>query len=242
MSEKKYILIVGASSGIGEEIAKTISSKYNTLILLARRKEKLEEIQKGLKGDSLVYACDVTDYSRVADFFEYTQSNNIKFSGMVYTPGKYILKPFKSMDSGEFDSYFQINLFSFNELCRHFQSPKNSEKGASIVAISSYSAITLDAGLNAYPVSKCALNALVKVLSKELAKRMIRINAILPSHVLSVVGGGEFSSEQTEERESHVALGQIPKAEVAKLVSLLLSDDTKHMTGELLTISAGWRM
>lgn len=242
MKDKKYILIVGASSGIGAATARSLSDSNTTVLLLARRKEKLLEVQKQLSGDSEIFSCDVSDYRQIGSFFDYIKEKGIKLSAMIYTTGVCFVKPIKTMECGELEHMFKTNVFGFFEMCRHFQSPKVSERGASIIALSSYASVSNEAGMSAYSMTKSAINSAVKVMSKEFAKREIRVNAILPAHVMSKMASedNDWNDSEIQEIREKQALGIIPIEEIVSLIRFLLSDETKHMTGELLTISAGY--
>lgn len=239
---QKYILIVGASSGIGAATAKALSNSETTIILMARRVDQLEAVQKTLSGNSIIAPCDVCDYSQIDLFFQSLREKDIKLSALIYTAGICYVKTIKMMTPGDLDEMFRINVFGFYEMCRRFQSPKISERGASIIALSSYASISKETGMSAYSMTKSAINSAVKVMSKEFAKREIRVNAILPAHVMSKMASedNDWNDSEIQEIREKQALGIIPIEEIVSLIRFLLSDETKHMTGELLTISAGY--
>ncbi len=83
----KYILVVGASSGMGAAVAKTISNDETTVILMARREEQLRLVQKELRGEFIVYACDVCDYSQIGSFFDFLEEKKILLSAITYIAG-----------------------------------------------------------------------------------------------------------------------------------------------------------
>ena len=91
------------------------------------------------------------------------------------------------------------------------------EDGGRIVAISSIASLTKPAGLAAYVAAKSALNAYIEVLAKELQKRRITANALLPSTL------GE---------------GGVPLERVNAAIAFLLSDDASSITGQLIALTA----
>ena len=241
--EQKVIVIVGASSGIGAAISKELSEDNNLLILVGRRENRLREVQKSLRGESQIAVCDLSSNDQLTDLFEKIQEKGVKLSGLVYCAGVWALKPCKAMEPGEIERIFQINLFSFYEMCRLFVSPKISVKGASILGMSSIASLRPEAGISAYAMSKSAMNSMVKVLACEFMKREIRINAILPADTMSKMGVGEeeYSEEECQSIKQYQPLGVIPLKEVAEVAKFLISDSSKHMTGELITISGGYQ-
>lgn len=244
MSEIKSVLITGATGGIGEAVAKSLSSEGYELILVGRRPERLEALQKKLPGNSKIFQVDLTDSDDIEILFEKIRNDNIKLYGMVYCAGVCCIKPIKAMESGELEAMFRTNVFGFYEMCRHFQSPKVSEKGSSIVALSSYASLTNESGMSAYAMSKAAMNSQVIVLSKEFVKRGIRVNAILPANTMSKMGTGstDWENEEIEELKKTQPLGPIPLSEITEMISFLMSERAAHVTGELFSISAGYRV
>ena len=98
----------------------------------------------------------------------------------------------------------------------------------------------------AYSASKAALNSVVKTMAKEFIRRKIRVNAVLPSGVMT--GMTEEKGElietvqgvvQSLKHENVQGLGMISPEQVAEEVAFLLSDKTLYKTGELEVISGG---
>lgn len=236
-------MVVGASSGMGAAVAKAISNDETTVILLARREEQLRLVQKELRGESIVYACDVCDYTQISSFFDFLKEKKILLSAMIYTAGICFVKPIKAMEAGELDRMFAVNVFGFYEMCRHFQSPGVSVKGASIVAFSSYASVTKESGMSAYAMTKTAMNTSVQVMAKEFSKRRIRVNAILPANTVSKMGQIEdvWSDDEKKAISEVQPLGLIEFEEIVEVVSFLISDMSAHVTGTLIEISAGYK-
>ena len=91
------------------------------------------------------------------------------------------------------------------------------EDGGRIVAISSIASLTKPAGLAAYAAAKSALNAYIEVLAKEVSKRRITANALLPS----TLGEGGVTHQQ-----------------INAAIAFLLSDDAAPISGQLIALSA----
>lgn len=238
----KYYMIVGASAGIGKEIAKKLSSVDTTVVLVARRKDRLVDLQSALKGNSIVIPCDLMRTEDIESVFDILAEKNIRLDGLVYCAGVVFVKTLKSMDKNDLENMFRVNVFGFYEMCRCFQKVKVSHKGAAIVGISSYAAVSKETGMSAYAMTKEAMNVQVQVLAKELLKRKIRINTVMPANVMS-----KMDNEHNEWTEQEIAaitqkqpLGIIPIASVVDLVLFLLSDHARYITGESIAISAGY--
>lgn len=238
----KYYLVAGASSGIGQETAKQLSDKDTTVILVSRRKEALEEVRKELMGPGITVPCDLAVQEEIDHLFEFLENEEIRLDGMIYCAGICYTKTLKVMNQDDLENMFRINVFGFYEMCRRFQKVKVSNKGAAVVGVSSYAAVTKEAGMSAYAMTKEAMNTQVQVLAKEFVKRKIRINAVMPANVMSKMGGGsnEWTKEEIDSIEKMQPLGIIPIDRVVDLILFLLSDRAKYITGECVAISAGY--
>lgn len=240
----KYYMITGASSGIGREMAKQLSNEDTTVILLARREERLQELKKELNGHGIVMSCDLTNAEEIESAFEELRKQDIKLDGLVYCAGVCFTKSIKVMRSHDIEKMFRINTFGFYETCRQFQKVKASNRGASIVGVSSYAAVEKEAGMSAYAMSKEAMNVQASVLAKEFTKRKIRINTVLPANVMSKMAceNNDWTEEEIADIERKQPLGIIPIDNVVKVIRFLLSEDARYITGESIAISAGYQV
>lgn len=238
----KYYLVAGASSGIGRETAKQLSDNDTTVILVSRRKSTLEGVQKELTGDSIVVPCDLTVPEQIEHLFKVLSDKQIKLDGMVYCAGICFTKALKVMDGDDLENMFRINVFGFYEMCRHFQKVKVSNKGAAIVGISSYAAITRETGMSAYAMTKEAMNVQVQVLAKEFIKRKIRINTVMPGYVMSKMNGEDnvWTEEEIAWAEQKQPFGLIPIESVVKVIRFLISEDADYITGEAIAMNGGY--
>lgn len=239
----KYYLIVGASSGIGREMANKLSNEETTVFLVARREEKLKEVQCELAGQSVILPCDVSREEDIEQIFEKIKIQNIKLDGMVYCAGICYTVPIKNMIRGELENMFRINVFGFYEMCRMFANRNISNKGAVIVGVSSFSSVTRETGMSAYAMSKEAMNVQVQVLAKEFAKRRLRINTVMPAIVKSKMSCEDnvWTEEELAKVRKKQPFGIIPIENVTAVIQFLMSDEASYITGETIAISAGYQ-
>ena len=242
---KNYI-IIGATSGIGRACAKKLSGKDNTLIVVGRNKEKLDWLKNNLGGTVIPVQYDLSDLYQVKEIYSVCQTSSIKLDGMVYSAGVDGTWPVKVNPIDKMRTMMEINCFAFAELAKLFYSSRISNKGASIVAISSIASLTMEPGMMSYSASKAALNAVVKTMAKEFIRRKIRVNAVLPAGVSTPMAEmkDELLAEVQEVYKGNteknvLGLGMIPPEQVAEQVAFLLSDYAAFKTGELEVLSAG---
>ncbi len=238
----KYYLVTGASSGIGREVARQISNEDTTVVLVARREDKLKELQLELIGPSVVIPCDLRRSVDIKNVFDELSKKKIKLDGLVYCAGICFVKPIKIMEENELQDMFQINVFAFYEMCRYFSQVSVSNKGACIVGVSSYAAVSKEAGMSAYAMTKESMNVQTQVLAQEFLKRKIRINTVMPAHVMSKMAEDEntWTEEELEIVKRKQPLGIIPIDNVVKVIKFLLSRDAQYITGQSISINAGY--
>lgn len=237
----KCILVTGASSGMGKEVARYLDSLGCWVVLTARRKEKLLSLQEELRGDTAVFSADLQKEEDVEALFGFCREKGIRLDGLVHCAGVNELAPISMMDITEAKRTMDVNFFSFLQLGKHFYSKKNSNAGSSLVAISSIFSLSGQCGNGQYAASKAAVNSAVKTMAQEFLRRKIRVNAILPHYVDTDMmkrareGGG--ISEQ--DPANSLPLGVIDPMEIAYLAEYLLSDCSAKMTGTLIPITSG---
>ena len=163
---------------------------------------------------------------------------------MVYCAGICSITPIKAMDMDALKDMFQINVFAFYQMCKCFAQRSVSEKGSVIVGVSSYAAVTREAGMSAYAMTKEAMNVQVQVLAKEFLKRKITINTVMPANVKSKMACecNDWTEKEIGNVESRQTLGIIPIEAVVNTILFLMSEAGKYITGENLAISAGYQI
>lgn len=115
------------------------------------------------------------------------------------------------------------------------------EREACVIAISSVNAVLPPKGAAIYGASKAALDLWTRAMAKELGPRGIRVNAVAPGAVN--IPEAPRDAELTEAFEQMTALGQLAEpSDIAHAVCFLASDRARAITGEVLTVSGGYRL
>lgn len=236
--QNKYILITGASQGIGAQTAEYLSAQGMSVIMVARNKDKLEKIKAKLPEQSYIYPYDLSKLEQIKEIFDFCADLGIKLNGMVHCAGVNRDIPIRNNNLEMMLETLTINYMSFVELSKYFIKKKYSEDDSSIVAISSHATNIISSGMSTYTSSKAALEATVKVMAKEILKRKIRVNAIAPACVdTEMIANAPFI-----DRENLVIsqpLGLIEPKYISFLVDFLLSEKAKYITGAIIPVSAG---
>lgn len=236
MNSVHTVLITGASSGIGKAMVKYLSASGYRVVLVARHLGKLQEVVGEISGESLCIPYDLQDLCNIENIFKKCSENGIKLYGMVHCAGINRDQPVKTNNLNDMIEVMNLNLMSFIELAKYFYKRKYSEDGGAIVAMSSMAAFDCAKGMCTYSASKAGVDAAVQVMSKEFAKRKIRVNSIQPSFVNTPMARMTVNYEAKFNAQP---LGVIEPQYIAYLAGFLLSDEAKYISGSNIKVSAG---
>ncbi|MFW3341644.1 SDR family oxidoreductase [Aliarcobacter butzleri] len=242
----KKILVTGASSGLGREVAIHLSELGAKVVLIARDEERLKETISLMKQTEIhkyfLYDLEnIEDISTlVTNCVEY---DNVKFDGFVHCAGIPAIYPLKVLDYKKFEKVFKINTYSYLEIIKHLSKKQNLNDEASIVFISSLTTKILAKGEIAYMMSKVSAENIAKVLSAELIKRKIRVNNVVSGAIQTTMLENTESTRllntdsYTEENDTLYKI--LSPREVSNLILFLLSDSAKYIIGENYLIGGG---
>ena len=238
----KKILITGASRGIGRGTAEYLLAQGAEVVLVARNKEKLVEIETQYPARVYSYPYDLSDLEHIEEIFKFCADKVGKLDGMFHAAGLSNNATVKTLELVEMKNMFDVNYFSSAQLGKFFMNQKYSQKGSGIVYMSSLASFLCEKGMSQYCASKAAVNALVSVMSKEGFKRRIRVNAIAPAYVDTEMAWG--AKEEHEDFDGYLnqiqPYGMIPVCQIAYLTEYLLSDRASFITGAIIPVSGGY--
>lgn len=224
---ERHILITGASSGIGREIAVILAQQGAILGLSGRNTAELEKTSQMLEGDRhYIIPADLSKVDDTSDIFERALQAAGKLDGLVYSAGVIPTVPLQMTTMRKNEEVFRVNFFAFVDMVRNYAKPKFS-RGGSIVGISSIASVKPEKGQTIYAASKAAMNTAVEAIAQEIYSKGIRINTILP-------GITQTTGEQDDNLQLIVQqqlLGWINPADIGKLCVYLLNDAAKSVSG-----------
>ncbi len=235
---KKNILVVGATGGIGQSTVKYLIESGYFVVAVGRNEKVLSDLENKYTDNILVYKYDLTDLDNVESIFQYLKEKNIVLDGMVHSAGISYDVAIRQIDISKLEEVTKVNYMSFVSFMRCFAKKKYTNDGGGVVAISSTAATRLTKSMCIYSASKAALEASVVVAAKELLPRKIRVNAIEPAFVNTPMAETALSAKETD-IDAIQPLGLIEPENIASMVEFLLSDKAKYMTASVVTMSAG---
>lgn len=236
----KYVLITGASGGIGQAVAYHLAEKgYQLYLHYNQNEESIKELLNKLspfKGEYIPIHADLAEpegYLKVSSQI-FSLDAIVHCGGM----GQYGLLMDLKLD--EAMALMNVHVLSLLMLTKELLPKLISKKSGNIVVITSIWGQTGAACEVAYSAAKGAQISFVKALSKEVALNGIRVNAIAPGAIETPMMAG-FTEEETERIAFEIPMGRLGQAEeIAKGTAFLLSDDSSYITGQVLAINGGW--
>jgi len=184
----KVALITGASSGIGEELARQLGQAGARLTLVARRRELLENLGQRIahahSPKPLVMECDVTRHGDLESAVAETVKQWGKLDVVVANAGFGVVGQLKKLSMHDYRRQFETNVFGVLRTIYATLSEIEKTSGH-IVIIGSVSGWTASPGASPYSMSKFALRSLANSITPELRLAGVRVTLISPGYVAS---------------------------------------------------------
>jgi len=242
----RHILVTGGSSGIGRQVAITISELGARVSIIARNEKRLQEVLHSLHGQNhAVYSFDLADTDGIEKLISRIVSEQGKFDGMMFCCGIGEHVPLNMTKPKYSEQVMRVNYFSYAETLRCISKSRNCNSGASFIGMSSVSGMQGDKGLLAYSASKGAMISATRCAAKELSGKNIRVNCIATGYIggtniyqsiASRLGQAEMENFANENQ-----LFGIGKPEyIADAVVFLLSDASRYITGTTMLVDGGY--
>ena len=239
----KTAVVTGASKGIGAEIAKGLAAEGAAVVVnYASSKDGADRVVADVKakgGKAIAVRGDVAKASDVKKIFAETQKAFGRLDILVNNAGVYNLLPLEGVTEQEFHRHFNINvlglLLATQEAAKLF-----GDDGGSVINIGSAITELTPPNSVVYTATKGAVDAVTRVLAKELGPRKIRVNSINPG-VVETEGthaAGVIGSDFEEQSVARTPLGRTGRPDdIAPVAVFLASDESRWVTGDTLTVS-----
>lgn len=239
---KGRVLISGAATGIGCEIARKLAEDGFSLTLHcnSHKDEALklaQELSEVYGVETNVLSFNLTDKEESSRILLDDIEKNGAYWGIVSNAGITNDLPFPAMTYEDWYKVIDVNLNGFFNLVNPCVMPMiQLRKGGRIVAVSSVSAVIGNRGQANYSASKAGIIGACKSLALELAKRKITVNCVAPGLIETKM----ISEELKEHALPMIPLGRMGKPqEVAATVSFLFSEGAAYITREVININGG---
>ena len=243
----RVAVITGASSGLGKQMAYGFAEQGANLVLLARRIERLVDLQKELEQKGvkvLPIKCDVTSTSDVNNAAQTAEKEFGKVDILINCAGSSKDKGVLEMEDEEWDFTIATDLTSVFKVTRAFGNIMKKNNYGRIINIASMYGMVGNTEIPtiAYHSSKGGVINFTRAASAELAKYNITVNAICPGYFYTELTTAVLDTEKFQEfAKTHVPMKRYGQAgELNAGAIFLASDEASYVTGVILPIDGGY--
>ncbi len=246
--EKKRVIVSGSTKGIGHKIAESFLEEGAKVAILARTKERLEEVRLDLSrrfslSNIMTFETDVTDSKSVNSTISQIARNwgGIDIVVANVGDGRSVADPMP--DQLDFDKTWRTNFSSAENLARETIEELDKSKG-NLIFISSIAGLESIGAPTDYSIAKSAIIALSKNLARKLAPN-VRVNCIAPGNIFFPGGSWDDKIQKDLNRIQNLIETTVPMKrfgkpeEIANTVLFLASDRASFITGACLVVDGG---
>ncbi len=242
----RVVMVTGASSGLGVQMARGFAKQGADLVLMARRVERLEEFAKELEGlgvKALPIGCDVTSTEQIQNAVDKAVEEFGKIDVLVNCAGSSKPGAVYNMTDEDWQFTMDVDLTSVFKVTRAVSKVMMEKKYGRVINIASmYGILGTNQNASAYHASKAGVINYTRAAASELAPYGITVNAICP---------GFFTTEltvetlETDDFKAYMGL-TVPMArpgaegELNSGAIFLGAEESSYVTGAILPIDGGW--
>jgi NAD(P)-dependent dehydrogenase (short-subunit alcohol dehydrogenase family) len=235
-------LVTGASSGLGEHFTRVLHAAGATVVLAARRVDRIRAEAQRLGERAFVVPMDVADEASIVSAFEtVADEHRLTCDVLINNAGISGSNLLLQMPTDEWDSVVGVNLRGPFLVAREAAKRMAAAKvPGSIVNIASILGLRVSPALAPYMASKAGLIHLTRSMAFEFARYKIRVNAICPGYFST-----EINADFLETDYAQAMVKRIPQRRIGTLeeltgpLLLLASDLGAYMTGSTLVVDGG---
>ena len=244
--KEKVAIVTGGSRGIGEAIVREfVGQGVNVAFNFLKSENKALQLKKEIEekgGKALAFRQDVKDYGAIKVMVEGVKSHFGRLDIIVNNAGILRDKALMLMEEQDWEEVIATNLSGAFNLIRAAIVTFMKQKSGNIINITSVSGIKGMPRQVNYSASKAGIIGLTKALAREVGPYNVRVNAIAPGYIDTDMIAGLKDSFK-EELLKQIPLSRFGKAaEVGKVAAFLASNESKYITGQVITIDGGLAM
>jgi len=186
-------LITGASAGLGREFARQLAMRAQSLVLVARREERLSELREELQNRNAqlnvhVRAVDLCDKGQIDELIRWLGDHKIHIDFLINNAGLGDYGSFATSDPERDDRILQVNIAALTLLTRRLLPQMIARKRGAILNVSSSAGFLPIPGMAVYAASKAYVNSFSEALGAELRGTGITVTALCPGPVHTEFG------------------------------------------------------
>lgn len=237
----RVALVTGASSGIGRVLAKGLAAEGASVVGVARRADRLDQLvgeirEKG--GEAVAAQADVTDAESIERAFDTAEAEFGTVDVVISNAGISDPKNFLKIDAAARDAVFDTNfqgVWNVGQVAA--RRLVEAGKPGSIINIASVLGLGVQPGLSSYCASKGAVIQLTRAMAIDLLPQGIRVNAVAPGWFKTKINDAYFESPAGLERIAKMPARRLGRIEeLVGPVVLLASDAGSFMNGSVVVV------
>ena len=243
----RVVVVSGASSGLGVQMAKGFACQGADLVIMARRLEKLTNVAEEIRSlgvKCLPIKCDVTDTEAINKAAETAIKEYGKVDVLVNCAGSAKNAGVVNMTDDEWDFTIDTDLTSVFKVTRAFSKYMVEKKYGRIINIASMYGLVGNTAMDtvAYHSSKGGVVNFTRAVAAELAKYNITCNAICPGYFATELTIDVLKTEEfTNYMKATVPMGRYGnEGELNPAAIFLASDEAAYVTGVILPVDGGY--
>ncbi len=236
-------LITGASAGLGVDFARQLSAKGKRLVLVARRKDRLDKLAASIGengGTALVLEADITDERQATDVVARTVAELGRLDTLVNNAGVMLLGPVVDAPVDEWRRMVELNLLGLL-YCTHAAIPHlldaaaTGERGvADIVNVSSVAGRVARNGSGVYNATKHGVGAFSESLRQELAGRQVRVSLVEPGATATELASHNRPEIQEGMRRRFAGVERLTAENIAGTIDFIVTRPRHMAVNEVL--------
>ncbi|MSZ16499.1 MAG: SDR family oxidoreductase [Actinobacteria bacterium] len=239
----KIAIVTGASSGLGARFARVLHAAGATVVLTARRLDRLETLSAELPG-SLAVQCDVADETQRISLINTVMQTYGRIDILVNNAGITHKVPIEAETIDQFREVMEVNTTAVWHLCKLAGESMVANKSGSIVNVASILGMIAGTPVKQanYAASKGAVIAMSREIAVQWARKGVRVNSLCPGWFVSEMTAGMDTDEGSQKYVMQNS--PIPRMgaehELDGALLFMASDASSFMTGQAIVVDGGW--
>jgi short-subunit dehydrogenase len=176
---KKIALITGASAGLGVDFARQLSARGHRLVLVARRKDRLDALAEEL-GNARAVAIDLSKANAGAKLMADVEAAGEQIETLVNNAGFGLIGRFAKGDAKRLREMIDLNVGALTDLCRAVAPQMVARKSGAILNVASTAAFQPGPNMAVYFATKAFVLSLTEALHEELKPHGVRVTCLCP--------------------------------------------------------------
>lgn len=183
---KEYVLITGASSGIGYELAKIYAKDNKNLLLVARNKDKLMSVSRELMHEKIeikIIDIDISQKSDIKKLIGYVEINDIYIDILINNAGIGSFGDFKDIDYKCDEELIDLNIKGLTQLTKYFLPKMINRRSGGILNVASTAAFCAGPRMAMYYATKAYVLNLTEAIYEEVKEYGVKVSCLCPGPV-----------------------------------------------------------